>query len=344
MKMQTKVIIGFVLLCLLTGVLFLSLNNKDKAEPADSAHAKLGKVTLQLKWVYNAGFTGDLVAKEKAFWQEQGLDVEVRAGGVGITPIKVVTSGDAQFGVATGDQMFSAVEEGNPVIGVALAYQRNPLTWIVRVDSKINSPADFKGKKVGLSFIDDEALFNAMMAKVGLDPKKDITIIPIKFDNSPFLRGDVDAFPVYENTQAIEISSALRKQGVETKLVGPVDVGLVSYSNLYFTTADFAKQHPEIVRAFVFGVLKGWEYARAHPDEAAQIVAKYDKEDQAAIIQESVKSSVNLVQPLGTTTIGEMTKEGWLSTQNILLDSNQLKKAQDVEKIYTDQYAEAFNK
>ena len=317
-------------------------HNKDKA--TNSGLARLDKITLQLKWVYNAGFAGDLVAKEMGFWQEQGLDVEVRAGGVGITPIKVVTSGDAQFGVATGDQMFSAVEEGNPVVGVALAYQRNPLTWIVRADSKINSLADFKGKKIGLSFIDDEALFNAMMAKVSLDPKKDVQIIPIKFDNSPFLRGDVDAFPVYENTQAIEISEALKKQGVETKLIGPEDVGLVSYSNLYFTTEDYAKQHPDVVKAFVVGVLKGWAYAVAHPDEAAQIVGKYDKEDQSDVIQKSVKSTVNLVQPSHTAQIGKMTKEGWLSTQNIMLDSGQLKKAQDVDKIYTDQYVEMFNK
>jgi NitT/TauT family transport system substrate-binding protein len=133
-----------------------------------SQHPKISKVTLQLKWIYNAGFVGDLVAKEKGFWKDEGLDVTVRPGGVGTTPIRVVIAGDAEFGVATGDQLLFAAEEKIPIVAVALVYQQNPLAWIVRADSNIKSATNFKGKRIGLSFIDDEPLFNAMLAQVGL--------------------------------------------------------------------------------------------------------------------------------------------------------------------------------
>src|ERR1019366_2109326 len=101
-----KTIILFVLAVVaIVAVVILTPNNT-----ASSSSSK-AKVVLQLKWIYNSGFVGDLVAKEKGFWKEQNLDVEVRAGGVGIAPIKVVASGDAQFGIATGDQLLLAAEE-----------------------------------------------------------------------------------------------------------------------------------------------------------------------------------------------------------------------------------------
>jgi len=296
------------------------------------------KITLQLKWVYNAGFAGDLVAKEKGFWKEQGLDVEVRPGGVGVAPVKVVAVGDAQFGVATGDQLLLAAEEGVPVVAIALAYRDNPLSWITRSDSGMNSARDFKGKKIGLSFIDDEPLFNAMMAHVGLDPKKDFQIVPVKFDTSPFLRGEVDAFPVYRNTQAIEIAAELNKQGVGAQVIGPADEGIVSYSNLYFVTRGFEKKHPDTVRAFVAGVLKGWAYAQAHPDEAAEIVARYDKETKPDIIKMQVRATNKLVQPSPADHIGEMTADGWASTEQILLQAKQLKKQLDVSSVFAEKY------
>jgi NitT/TauT family transport system substrate-binding protein len=305
---------------------------------------QLTQITLQLKWTYNAGFVGDLVAKDKGLWKEQGLDVQIRPGGPGITPVKVVTSGDAQFGVATGDQLLLAAEDGNPVIAVALAYNKNPLAWIVRGESKINSAADFKGKKIGLSFIDDEPLFNAMMARVGLDPKKDVQVVPVKFDTSPFLRKEVDGFPIFRNTQGIELASELRKQGVETKTIGPADEGLVSYSNLYFTTNDYLNQHPEVVKAFVAGALKAWEYAQAHPDEAATIVAKYDKDNQLDIIKQEVVSTDALIKPSPTDHIGNMTREGWSSTQDILMKSQQLKKPLELDRLFTNRYVDEYYK
>jgi NitT/TauT family transport system substrate-binding protein len=299
-----------------------------------------GKVVLQLKWVYNAGFAGDLIAKEKGFWKEQGLDVEVRPGGVGIAPIKVVAVGDAQFGVATGDQLLLGAEEGVPVVAVALAYKDNPLSWVARSSSGMKSAKDFRGKKIGLTFIDDEPLFNAMMARVGLDAKTDLQLIPVKFDTSPFLRGEVDAFPVYRNTQAIEIEAELNKGGERTVVIGPTDEGIVSYSNLYFVTREFEKKYPNTVRAFVAGVLKGWAYTRAHPDEVAEIVARYDKETKPDIIKMQVQATNKLVQPSPADRIGEMTAAGWTSTEQILLQAKQLKKQLDVNAVFTNKYVQ----
>lgn len=315
------------------GVLVVGITSCTKHSYVEQKKAK-----LQLKWIYNAGFMGDLVAKEKGFWVDEGLDVEIREGGVGIVPIKVVTTGDAEFGVATGDQVLLAIDEGTPIVALALAYQENPLAWISRAQDNIKSAADFKAKKIGLTFIDDEPLFNAMIAKAGLNPKQDVEVVPIKFDVSPFYRKEVNAFPVYRNTGGIEIAAELSNRGEETRLVGPLEEKIISYSNLYFVTDDYRKKHPEIVKAFVAGVLRGWKYAIDHPDEAAAIVAKYDKVTKSGIIPAQIKATSMLVQPTPAVKIGEMTETGWSSTQDILLKSGQLKKKLEVKSVFTDDY------
>jgi NitT/TauT family transport system substrate-binding protein len=176
--------------------------------------------------------------------------------------------------------------------------------------------------------------------RVGLDPKKDMQVVPVKFDTTPFLRNEVDAFPVYRNTQGIELAAELSKQGEETHLVGVADEKVVFYSNLYFTSKDYEAKHPEIVRAFVAGVVKGWAYAQEHPDEAAEIVAKYDKDNKLDVIKQCVRATNKLVKPESTDQIGKMTEAGWQSTQQILLEAKQLKKPLDLSSLFNPKYVQ----
>ncbi|MCG5475361.1 MAG: ABC transporter substrate-binding protein, partial [Sinorhizobium fredii] len=53
------------------------------------------KVTLQLKWVTQAQFAGYYVAKDKGFYEEEGLDVEIKPGGPDIAPAQVIAGGGA---------------------------------------------------------------------------------------------------------------------------------------------------------------------------------------------------------------------------------------------------------
>ena len=292
------------------------------------------EVRLQLKWIYNSGFAGDLVAKERGI---PGMKLDVRAGGIGIDPVKAVTSKAADFGVATGDQLLLAAEQGAPVLALALVYQENPLSWIVREDSGIAEPVDLKGRKVGLTFIDDEPLFQAMVRKVGLDTE-DLQIIPVKFDTSPFMTGAVDAYPVFQNTQGIEISKILERSGIATDFVSPSQVGVVSYSNLYFTTRGFAEKNPEVVQAFVTGILDAWRWVQENPAKAAKVVGKFDKENPPLVLEASIAATNRLVKPSETATIGSMTLQGWQSTEDVLLAAGVLKTRIDLDSIYTEKF------
>ncbi len=316
MSNPSRTIVIVTMSVLVVGIAWLAIRTGTSpvAEP---------KVTLQLKWVYNAGFAGDLVAKnQEDIWD--GLHVEVLPGGIGVDPIKAVTTGVAQFGVATGDQLLLAAEQSTPLVALALVYQENPLSWIVKADSGIDQPADLRNRNVGVTFIDDEALFRSMLRRAGLT-QDDITIVPVKFDTSPFIRGDVDAYPVFRNTQGVEIAKELEKSGVGTRFVSPADVGVISYSNLYFTTRQYMDRHPGVVAEFVKGVLSAWRFAQLNPAEAAKIIKTFDDENSLEVIEASVVETNQLVKLPTTHNIGEMTLAGWDDTQTVLLDSSVLK-------------------
>ena len=57
------------------------------------------KVSLRLAWVFDMAEVGILVAKEKGFFQKEGLDVTIEPGGFGLDPIKLVAAGSNDFGI-----------------------------------------------------------------------------------------------------------------------------------------------------------------------------------------------------------------------------------------------------
>ncbi|SHL46586.1 NitT/TauT family transport system substrate-binding protein [Anaerocolumna jejuensis DSM 15929] len=63
--------------------------------------------------------------------------------------------------------------------------------------------------------------------------------------------------------------------GDSVKYIDMNEEGVAMLEDNIFTTSKFAKENPETVKAFVYASMKGWEYACANPEEAAQIVYKY---------------------------------------------------------------------
>jgi NitT/TauT family transport system substrate-binding protein len=323
-------ILGVVVVILSTG----SVTACEKGDSRQPPPAKTPRVVLQLKWLYNAGFSGDLVAQDRHLWR--GLDVSVREGGPAINVVNAVVSGQADFGVATGDQILLARENGAPIVAIALAYRRNPLVWITRRSEGIKTARDLRGRTVGLTYIDDEPLYRAWVGRAGLNPETDIRPTRVQFDLSPFLTGNVAAYPVFINTQGVELANKLGPDSVN--FVGPEDAGIRSYSNLYFTTTRLATERPEIVAKFVDGIRKGWALAADSPAVAVEIVSRYDRTTPPDIIRRSVEATNQLVRPDSASQFGVMELSGWNSTATILREAGVLKDTVDMRRVFTNRF------
>src|SRR6185369_6089874 len=151
------------------------------------------KVTLQLKWVTQAQFGGYYAAQDLGHYKDECLEVTIRPGGLNIEPEAVVGKGEAQFGIAWQPGMLAARDRGVPLTAIAQVFQYSGMRLVSWKESGIRSASDLKGKKVAVWFAGNELELLATLAKHGLDPKRDLTLVPASLDMDLFLQRKVDA-------------------------------------------------------------------------------------------------------------------------------------------------------
>ncbi len=123
-------------------------------------------VTIQLKWVAQGQFAGYYVAAAKGFYKDAGLDVTIKPGGPDIAPEQVIAGGGADVIVDWMPAALAAREKGVPLVNIAQIFEKSGLMLTCRKDSGVKTPADFKGRTLGVWFYGNEYPFLAWMAKL----------------------------------------------------------------------------------------------------------------------------------------------------------------------------------
>lgn len=250
---------------------------------AGAAHAA-DKVTLQLKWVAQAQFAGYFVAQDKGFYEEAGLDVEIKPGGPDIAPEQVIAGGGADVIVNWMGGALSAREKGVGLVNIAQPFKKAGMQLVCPADGPIKTEADFKGHTLGVWFFGNEYPFYAWMNKLGLstDGGPDgVTVLKQSFDVQPLIQKQADCISVMTYNEYWQLIDAGYK---------PEDLIVFNYSEmgndlledgLYAMEDDLADPaFAEKMVKFVTASMKGWEYAIANPDEAAEIVMDNGGQDE----------------------------------------------------------------
>jgi len=274
------------------------------------------KVSIRLAWVYDMAEVGVFVAKDKGFYEKEGIDLEIKPGGFGLDPMKLVATGSDQFGVGGAVNLLLAREKDMPLVAIGAEFQNTPVGFIARSDSGIRNFTDFKGRKVGVqSGADTDTMYRALLAKSGMS-SKDVQEVPIQFDPRPFVAGQIDVLPGYVTNQPI----TLRNQGIDTVVITASSQGLNIYGNIYFVSEDMLRKNPDLVARFLRATKAGWEWAFAHPEDAiAAMKARsqdFSDEDLKAIhaaVVPFIKPDESSVPLLG------MTRARWEATYDVLI-------------------------
>ena len=238
------------------------------------------KVTLQLKWVTQAQFAGYYVAKDKGFYEEEGLDVEILPGGPDIAPPQVIAGGGADVIVEWMPAALAAREKGLPLVNIAQPFTSSGMMLTCRKDTGIATPADFKGKTLGVWFFGNEFPFLSWMAQLGLPTEggdDGVTVLKQGFNVDPILNKQADCVSTMTYNEYWQIIDAG---------ISPDDLTVFKYEDqgvatledgLYVLEQNLADPafEDKMVR-FVRASMKGWKYAEANPDEAAEIVLEND--------------------------------------------------------------------
>ncbi|QSF46368.1 ABC transporter substrate-binding protein [Paenibacillus tianjinensis] len=306
-----------------------------KADGGQGESGELKKVVLRLKWIHQAQFAGFYTAVEKGYYKDAGLDVEIRPGGSDFPSVQMVASGSEEFGVTGADQIIIAREKGVPVKAVSTIYRKTPFVMFALKESGISKMEDLVGQKVGIKLGGNEELtFRAMEKSAGIKTP-DIEEMPIKYDLSPLLTGQVKAWPGYVINEVL----AVQEQGKEVNIIDPNDYGINFYADTLFTTESIINKDPEMVKSFVQASMKGWDYALENPEEAAEFGLKYgdklDLDHEVAMM----KASIPLLEP-EQLPLGSTEEEAWDTLQKSLIELGFVKKEQDLKSLFTNEYLE----
>ena len=243
------------------------------------AHAA-DDVTLQLKWVTQAQFGGYYVALDKGFYEEEGLNVTIKPGGPDIAPVQVLAGGGADVTVEWMPAALAAREKGLAMVNIAQPFKSSGMMLTCRKDAGIASTDDFKGKTLGVWFFGNEFPFLSWMNKLEIPTDGSdggVTVLKQGFNVDPLLQKQaacVSTMTYNEYWQVIDAGLTpddLQVFKYEDQGVATLEDGLYVLEDK-LTDPAFEDKMVRFVRAS----MKGWKYAEANPNEAADIVLEND--------------------------------------------------------------------
>jgi NitT/TauT family transport system substrate-binding protein len=239
------------------------------------------KLTLQLKWVTQAQFAGYFVAKDKGFYKDAGLDVTIKPGGPDINPSQVIAGGGADVVLDWMPSALATREKGVPLVNIAQVFQKSGLMLTCRKDSGIKTPADFKGKTLGVWFGGNEYPFLNWMAKLGLPTTggaDGVTVLKQGFNVDPLLQKQAACISTMTYNEYGQVLDAGLKPD-QLVVFKYEDEGVATLEDGVYTLEKNLKDPAmtEKLARFLKASMKGWDYAVAHPDEAAMIVLQNDE-------------------------------------------------------------------
>ncbi len=238
------------------------------------------KLTLQLKWVTQAQFAGYYVAKDKGFYKDEKLDVTIKPGGPDIAPPQVAAGGGADVIIDWMPAALASREKGVPLVNIAQIYKRSGMMLTCRKDSGIKTPADFKGRTLGVWFSGNEYPFLSWMDKLGLKTSganADIKVLKQGFNVDPLLQKQADCISTMTYNEYWQVIDAGIKP--EQLLVFKYeDQGVATLEDGFYTTEAKLKDPAMVAKLarFVRATAKGWDYAIKNQPEAVKIVLAND--------------------------------------------------------------------
>ncbi|SFS96631.1 NitT/TauT family transport system substrate-binding protein [Sulfitobacter marinus] len=292
------------------------------------AHAA-DDLTLQLKWVTQAQFGGYYVALDKGFYEEEGLNVTIKPGGPDIAPVQVLLGGGADVMVDWLPSALAAREKGAPIVNIAQPFAKSGLMLTCLKEHGINKPEDFPGHTLGTWFFGNEIPLLSWMGKLGYATDGSdggVTIQKINFNVDPLLQKQVECATTMTYNEYWQVIDAGLMPD-DLVVFKYEDEGISTLEDGLYTTEENladAEMQDKLVR-FVRASMKGWKYAEAHSDEAAEIVLENDQ--TGAQTEKHQKRMMGEIAKLTAGSNGALDEAAFKRSADITMEGGMITKA-----------------
>jgi ABC-type nitrate/sulfonate/bicarbonate transport system substrate-binding protein len=230
---------------------------------------QLTSMSLALDWTPNTNHTGIYVALDQNWYRDEGIDLSLLPYSANVSPDVLVSSGKADIGISATEGIVSDAAAGQPVVSIAAIIQHNTSALVTLASSGLTRPRDLDGKVYGgFGTPYESAVVGEIIQKDG--GKGQFKNVTLSVDAMQALEsGRIDFVWVFEGWEVIQA----QRQGVKLNVFPITNYGVADYyTPNIITSPTEIKQKPELLRKFMLATSCGYEYARIHPHEAAQML------------------------------------------------------------------------
>ncbi|MFT6917117.1 MAG: polar amino acid transport system substrate-binding protein [Motiliproteus sp.] len=283
----------------------------------------LEKVSVQLPWKYQFEFAGFIVAKEKGYYRDVGLEVDLLEYEDDIDIVEKVLSGRVDFGIYN-TPFISKNGWLEPTVLLAIYFQQSPLVFVTQPD--IKKPSQLVGKKIMATDFEFLNSSLSLLLKRFFIDKKNSAYVSHSFSIDAFKDKKIDAMSAYTSNQLYDLD----RQNIPYNIIDPADYGFTTSADNLFTSYEKSKKEPLKIIKFLEATKKGWAYSLDNVDEVVELIhEKYNpsKSIEALKYEAEVTRSLML---LGLYDIGETNKELMTRAYKQLVKSGKLQPNQDL--------------
>ena len=268
-----------------------------------------------MDWLNQFQFAGYYIAKEKGFYDELGIDLEVIEYSDNLDVSNKVIESTATYGIGKSSLIIDKFA-GKNIILLSSFFQNSPLVLLTLKTSNIKTPKDLIDKNVMITEDAKNAIaIKAMIVSQGIKIDE-LNIQNHSFDIKDLIDGKTDAMACFSSNEPF----ILKEKNIKYNIINPSDYGFDFYEGILFTSEKELKENPTRVQNFNQASIKGWEYAFTHIEETAKIIyEKYNTQNKslkALIYEGNTLKSLSKIE------------------QNLLGDINHLT-IEEIKKLYT---------
>ena len=310
----------------------------EAAETTEKDKKDLREVNVVLDWYPNAIHTFLYTAIERGYYEEEGLDVQIRFPSNANDALSMVAAGKAEIGMYYQQDLIQAVANQKAPIRSVGAIVQSPLSIILSLkDKNITRPKDMVGKTIGYGgTVLSESLVKCMMESVGADAS-DVKMDDVGFDlMSSMTTGNVDAtIGCLVNHEVPQ----MEEEGFELNYFPVSGYGIPNYyEEVFLTNNKLLEEEPEVVAGFLRASKKGFDDFKADPDGCLAILMNNQNEANFPLTQSVEEQSCKTLLPLMETADAEFlsqTEECWQENIDWLLENGLIDQSVDVADVMT---------
>src|SRR5262245_14473653 len=302
------------------------------------------KFPFRLNWTLYGEHAPFFVARDKGFYKEEGLEVEIQEGSGSTTVSQLGANATSPVAYVEAATRMRGVGAGMPIKAVGVTLQQSPMSFIYRADAaRPTKVSEIKGSRIAITAGDASlAIFTAFMGKLGmkLEDVQMITVANPAAKEQAVLAKQADALLGYFMDQGPRMQL---QTGVKMGWTRLYDMaGVTTLSSAIIANNSWLKEtkNQDLLRRFLRASQRGWQYSFDHRAEAAEIFRKAAPVFTQEIAKLEVDGTMTIIRtertkgkPIGWSDVGD-----WKDSQDMLEKYAKLKGQPDVNVYFTNSY------